>query len=123
MTAIRIVCAPDAESTAGNLARLLSAELYDVRVTCGSMQSADDLPGARAMQEIVLLIWSPNAHMARFPRDWREAIPRSRLVEIARTPGRLRGKDEAAPIDFINWRGERGGRAWGALKERLRQVA
>jgi len=122
MTAIRIVCAPDAEETADMLARLLSAELYDVRLSHGR-QSLEELPAARTAQEIVLVIWSRHARAAQFVRDWCAATDPSRLVEIARAPTWPRSKTRAPAIDFTTWRGERGGRAWGALKDRLRHIA
>jgi hypothetical protein len=45
------------------------------------------------------------------------------LVEVARAPGAPRLNRRAPVIDFGNWRGERGARAWVGLVDRLRSVA
>jgi hypothetical protein len=122
MTAIRIVCTFDAASTAEALMRLLTAEQHDVRISKGR-QSLADLPAARAAKEAVVLIWSKEAPGAQYMRDWAEAIDASRLIELARAPSSPRSSRRAAVIEFTSWRGERGGKAWNALKDRLRHVA
>lgn len=118
MTAIRIVCTLDAEPTAETLMRLLTAEQHDVCISKGR-QSLLDLPAARTANEAVLLIWSKEARYAHFIQDWANTIEPARLIELSRAPGARRAR-KAPVIDFSTWRGERGGKAWGALKERLR---
>lgn len=121
MTAIRIVCTLDADETAGTLLRLLTAEQHDVRVSMGR-QSLLELPAARNAKEAVIVIWSKESRGAQCLVDWCEATGPARLIELARG-GSPRGVRKTPPIEFSAWRGERGGKAWGALKERLRQVA
>ena len=122
MTTIRIVCSFDASGTAEALMRLLTAEQHDVTISKGR-QSLAELPAARTAKEAVVLIWSKEAHGAQYLRDWAGAIDSARLIEIARAPAAAPTGRRAPIIDFTNWRGERGGRAWNALNERLRHVA
>lgn len=121
MNSIRIVCTHDAVKIAETLARLLGAEGDDVRITFGR-QSLEALPAACEASEAVLLIWSYDAPNAHYMRQWANMIPPERVVEIARAPGWPRTQRRAPVIDFSTWRGERGGRAWHALSERLRAV-
>lgn len=122
MTTIRIVCTLDAAATAETLMRLLVAEQHDVCISKGR-QSLLDLPAARGAKEAVVLIWSKDARYAQFILDWADATEPARLIELARAAAAPRRTRKAAPIEFSTWRGERGGKAWAALKERLRQVA
>ena len=121
MTAIRIVCSFDAAETAETLMRLLTAEQHDVRI-CKGRQSLAELPTARNAKEAVLLIWSKEARGAQYMRDWCDATDAARLIEIARAPSWPRNARRAPVVDFTHWRGERGGKAWAAMKDRLRQV-
>jgi hypothetical protein len=121
MSSIRIVCTHDALATAETLARILGALLFDVRVSYGRA-SLGDLEAAREEREAVLLIWSYDAPGTHYMREWLHAIESKRLIEIACAPGWPRTPKRAAPIEFSKWRGERGGRAWVALEERLRAV-
>lgn len=122
MTQIRIVCAIGETETAETLRRLLTAEQHDVRISKGRHSGAD-LKRARTQQEAVVLIWCQGARTGQFMLDWRETIPAERLIEIARTTKAPRSAKGAAMIDFTDWRGERGGAAWTALTERLREVS
>ena len=121
MTTIRIVCTFDASGAAETLARLLAAEQYEVAISRGR-QSLEHLPAAKNAQEAVILIWSKDAPSAQYMREWADAIEPARLVEIGRAPNWPHAPRRAPVIDFTNWRGERGGKAWHALKDRLRQV-
>lgn len=122
MTAVRIVCTHDAKKLAETLARLLGAEGDDVRISYGR-QSLEALPAAREAKEAVLLIWSYDAPSAHYMLEWADAIAPERVAEIARAAGWPRTKRCAPVIDFASWRGERGGRAWNALAERLRVIS
>lgn len=121
MSQVRIVCTHDALPTAETLARILGAELYDVRLSYGR-HSLTEMKEAREAREAVVLIWSYDAPGAHYMLEWALAIEPSRLVEIARAPGYPRLTRRAPVIDFSTWRGERGGRAWHMLAERLRSV-
>lgn len=121
MPSVRIVCTFDALTTAETLARILGAELYDVRISYGR-SSMSDLEDARSAREAVVLIWSYDAPGAHYMLEWATGVEPSRLVEIARAPGYPRITRKSPVIDFSAWRGERGGRAWHMLAERLRNV-
>lgn len=122
MATVRIVCTHDAAQIAEDLARRLGAEGDDVRITKGR-QSLEALPAAREAKEAVLLIWSYDAPSAHYMLEWAKAIPPERLAEIARATGWPERTNRKAPvIDFSAWRGERGGRAWNMLSERLRVI-
>lgn len=121
MTAIRIVCTFDAAGTAETLMRLLTAEEHDVTLSKGR-QSLTDLAAARTAREAVVLIWSQDAPGAHYMHEWAGAIEPARLIEISRAAVSPRSARRAPVIDFAHWRGERGGKAWNALKDRLRQV-
>lgn len=121
MTAIRIVCTFDAVATAETLVRLLTAEAYDVTLSKGR-QSLVDLAEARGAREAVILIWSQDAPGAHYMHEWADAIDPARLIEIARAPTWPRSARRGAVIEFAQWRGERGGKAWKALDDRLSQV-
>ena len=56
-------------------------------------------------------------------RAWADAIDPARLIELARGGVRPPCKRRAPVLDFTTWRGERGGKAWHALKDRLRLAA
>lgn len=122
MTTIRIVCSFDAADLADALMRLLTAEQHDVRLSRGR-QSQAELPEARTAKEVVLLIWSKEAPGAHYMRAWADAIEPARLVELGRGGVRPPCKRRTPVIDFTAWRGERGGKAWHALKDRLRLAA
>ena len=122
MIDIRIVCTHDALKLAEMLMRLLEAEEHQVKLVHGR-QSLADLDEAKASRDAVLLIWSANAPSQHYMREWARNIPPARLIEIARAPGWPEGPRKAPVLDFINWRGERGARAWNALNERLRIIA
>lgn len=122
MTAIRIVCSFDAADLADTLMRLLAAEQHDVRLSRGR-QSLAELPEARSAKEVVLLIWSKEAPGAHYMREWANAIEPARLVELIRGGMRPACGRRAPVLDFTTWRGERGGKAWHALKDRLRLSA
>ena len=121
MTAILTVCTHDARPLAEKLVRLLGAEEYDVRLLVGR-GSQQGLAEAKSSKEAVLLIWSPAAPSQTYMLEWAKQIDPSRLIEIAVAPGWPRIERKASVIDFASWRGERGGRAWNALHERLRSV-
>ena len=118
MIGIHIVCTHDAVKVAETLTRLLEAEEHPVRVSYGR-QSIADLQIAKTSQDAVVLIWSANAPSQHYMLEWSRQIPPARLIEIARAPGWPRSTRKAPVIDFATWRGERGGRAWNALTERL----
>jgi len=103
------------------LVRLLEAEEYRVRLTVGRQASIElESSGAHGA---VLLIWSAAAPGASYMRDWARAADPFLLVEISTAPGALQIERKAPVVDFASWRGERGGRAWNALSERLRAVS
>jgi hypothetical protein len=113
----------DAKKLAADLVRLLEAEEHTVRMHVGR-QSQGAIEDAKNSRDAVLIIWSEDAPSQTYMREWLSQIEASRLVEIATTPGWPERKDRSAPvIDFSNWRGERGGRAWNALSDRLKTVA
>lgn len=113
----------DAKKLAADLVRLLEAEEHSVRMLVGR-QSQLAIPDAKSSRDAVLIIWSEDAASQTYMREWLSQIDASRLVEIATSPGWPERKDrKAAVIDFSSWRGERGGRAWNALSDRLKAVA
>jgi hypothetical protein len=122
MIDIRIVCTHDAMKVAEILVRLLEAEQHVVRLTCGR-QAYHDLEAAKDTDEAVILIWSPAAPMQEYVLAWAERTDPQRLIEIARAPGAPKIARVAPVIEFAQWRGERGGRAWNALNDRLRTVS
>lgn len=122
MIDIRIVCTLEAVKLAEQLARLLTAEGHGVRIAYGRA-SLEQLADARAGREAVLLIWSAHAQVTQYMAAWARGADAARLIEIAYHGEAAPGARRAAPIDFSAWRGERGGRAWNALNERLRAVA
>ena len=125
MIDVRIVCTHDAIydplKTAETIARLLEAEEHQVRLVYGR-QSLAELEVAKAARDAVMLIWSPDAPSQHYMLEWARHIHPLRLVEIARAPGWPRIERTSPVIDFGAWRGDRGARAWGQLKERLRTV-
>lgn len=122
MIDIITVSTHDAKKTASDLVRLLEAEEHRVRLFVGR-QSEIAIPEAKESLDAVLIIWSEDAPSQTYMREWLRQIDSSRLVEVATAPGWPERRDRKAPvIDFTHWRGERGGRAWNALNERLRQI-
>jgi hypothetical protein len=121
MTDIRIVCTHDALKVAEALTRLLEAEQHRVRMTYGR-QALAALEEARTDKEAVLLIWSQDARSQTYMLEWARHTDPVRLCEIARTGDWPAIRRKAQVVDFTTWRGERGGRAWNALNERLRTV-
>jgi hypothetical protein len=122
MIDVRIVCTHDAVKLAETLMRLLAAEDHQVRVSYGR-HSVEELEAAAAESDAVLLVWSLDAPSAHYMLQWASRIHPDRLIEIARAPNWPRIEGRRSPvIDFSSWRGERGGRAWNALVERLRVV-
>lgn len=123
MIDIITVSTHDAKKLAGDLVRLLEAEEHRVRVISGRHAEAE-IESAKTSRDAVLMIWSKDAPSSSYMREWLRQSDPTRLVEIATSQGWPERKDRKAPvIDFSNWRGERGGRAWNALNERLRAVA
>ncbi len=116
-----IVCTHDALKMAETLTRLLEAEQHRVRLTFGR-QALSVLEQVREEKNAVVLIWSPNARSQTYMIEWARKIDPSRLIELATIPDAPKIQRKVAPVDFANWRGERGGRAWDALNERLRVV-
>lgn len=121
MINIRIVCTHDALKFAEMLRRLLEAEQHRVQLSYGR-QALHDLTDARAAQDAVVLIWSPDARSQTYMLEWARSIDAARLVEVARGSDWPQTKRRAPVIDFTPWRGERGARAWKALNERLGAV-
>ncbi len=122
MIEVCIVCTYDALKFAETLTRLLEAEQHAVKLHCGRLQAQGALEGAVAEKAAVVLVWSADAPSQHYMLEWGQAIPASRLVEVARAPGAPRLNRNGPVIDFTQWRGERGGRAWTILSERLRGV-
>ncbi len=122
MIDVCIVCTYDAQKFAETLTRLLEAEQHAVRLHCGRLQALGALEGAISEKTAIVLVWSADAPSQHYMLEWAQAIPASRLVEVARAPGAPRLNRNAPVIDFTQWRGERGGRAWAILSERLRVV-
>jgi len=122
MTDIRIVCTHDALKVAETLTRLLEAEQHRVWLTYGR-QALGALAEAKTANEAVVLIWSQDARSQTYMLEWARSIDPVRLCEISRTTDHPTVAKRKAPvIDFSSWRGERGGRAWNSLNERLRTV-
>lgn len=122
MIGVRIVCTYDAVKFAENLMRLLDAEQHAVRLSYGR-QSLVALEEERVTPSgAVLLVWSFDAPTQHYMLEWAQSVAPDRLVEIGRARGAPRLERHAPVIDFTQWRGERGGRAWIALSERLRTV-
>jgi hypothetical protein len=123
MIDVRIVCTHDAVKLAEMLTRLLEAEDHRVRLTYGR-QALNELEDARGARDAVLLIWSPDARTQTYMLEWQRNIEPSRLIEIARGASDFPNiKRLAAVIDFSQWRGQRGARAWKALNERLAVIS
>lgn len=122
MIDIRIVCTHDAVNFAESLARLLGAEQHNVRLSYGRL-SPLEIDASRAAHEAVLLVWSYDAPGSHYMMEWARSIDPDRLVEVARAPGAAKIERRAPIIDFTQWRGERGGKQWNALDDRLRTVA
>jgi hypothetical protein len=121
MVDIRIVCTHDAVQFAENLMRLLGAEQQQVRL-CYGRPSLDDIDRAEHAREAVLLVWSWDAPGQHYMREWSRRIEPARLIEIARAPGAPGSLRRAPVIDFTQWRGERGGRSWNILSDRIRTI-
>jgi hypothetical protein len=121
MTDIRIVCTHDALKVAETLTRLLEAEQHRVWLTYGR-QALGALAEAKTAKEAVVLIWSQDARSQTYMLEWARSIDPIRLCEISRTTDCPAIKRKTPVIDFASWRGERGGRAWNTLNERLRTV-
>lgn len=122
MIDILTVGAHDAKKLASDLVRLLEAEEHTVRLLVGR-QSESAIEEAKTARSGVVIIWSEDAPSQSYMREWLRQIDAARLIEIATSPGWPERKDRKAPvIDFSNWRGVRGGRAWNALSDRLKAV-
>ncbi|MEQ1618463.1 MAG: hypothetical protein ABL883_08990 [Terricaulis sp.] len=121
MIDICIVCTYDAVKFAEALVRLLEAEQHNVRLWYGrqSLRAMDEAKAARAA---VLLVWSCDAPSQHYMLEWANGVSPDRLVELARAPGAPQLDRLAPVIDFSQWRGERGGRAWNTLNDRLRTI-
>ncbi len=122
MIDVRLVCTHDGVNFAEALMRLLGAEEHQVFLSYGRT-CMKDLEVSKAGKDAVVLIWSHDAPSQLYMHEWARSIDPARLVEVGRTPAAPRNDKRAPPIDFTSWRGERGGRAWSALNERLRAVA
>lgn len=122
MIEVCIVCTYDALKFAETLTRLLEAEQHAVRLHCGRLQALGGLEAAVSEKTAIVLVWSADAPSQHYMLEWGQSIPASRLVEVARAPGAPRLNRNSPVIDFTQWRGERGGRAWTILSERLRVV-
>jgi hypothetical protein len=123
MIDIITVSTHDAKKLAADLVRLLEAEEHTVRMLVGR-QSQLAIADAKSSRDAVLIVWSEDAPSQTYMREWLSQIDTARLIEIATAPGWPDRKDRKAPvIDFSNWRGERGGRAWNALSDRLKAVS
>ncbi len=122
MIGIHIVCAHDAVKLAETLMRLLEAEEHQVRLSYGR-QSQSEIAAAKTSKDAVILIWSENALSQHYMLEWARQIPPERLIELALSNNWPRSTRKAPVVDFINWRGVRGARAWNHLNERLRQLA
>ncbi len=123
MISVRIVSTYDGVKTAQTLARLLSAEDHPVE-SCHGRTSTEQLETARAKaDEAVVLIWSVDAPTQLYMRQWADAIPPARLIEIARAPNWPPLPARRFPvIDFSAWNGDRGGSSWRALNDRIRTL-
>lgn len=122
MATFHIVCAQQAARTAEALERLLSAEGHSVthwsgRAALLALGTAHDNDG------FVVVIWSPEAETQPYLAEWAARTEPDRLIELAlSTPYPPKIQRRAPVIDFTNWRGERGGRAWNAFADRVRAV-
>jgi hypothetical protein len=122
MATIHIVCAQQAARTAELLERVLTAEEHLVTVSSGRFALLA-LETPREQEEFVIVIWSPQAEAQTYLAEWAARTDPDRLIELSvSTPHPPKIQRRAPVIDFSAWRGERGGRAWNALTERLRAV-
>ena len=122
MIDIITICSYDARKMAADLVRLLEAEQHQVNLIFGR-QVLSEIETVKMTQAAVLMIWSADAPSQSYMRDCLHQIDPSRLVEIATAPGWPAHNRKGAVIDFSKWRGERGGRAWNSLNDRLRAVS
>jgi hypothetical protein len=123
MIDIITVSTHDAKKLVADLVRLLEAEEHRVRVISGRHAEVE-IEAAKTSKDAVLIVWSEDAPSSSYMRNWLFQSDPSRLIEISIAPGAPERRDRKAPvIDFSSWRGERGGRAWNALNDRLRAVA
>lgn len=123
MTGIVLVCTHDAVKVAETLARLLAAEDHPVRL-CYGRQSLEEIEPVRASKDAVLIIWSVDAPSTHYMLQWAASFDPVRVIEVARAPGWPKSDARKGPvIDFSSWRlGDRGGRAWHQLLERVAVV-
>jgi len=89
---------------------------------CYGRQSLEHLAGARRGRALTLLVWSYEAPSAQYMIDWAAQSDPARRIEIALAPGWPNVARQAPVIDFSAWNGERGGRAWNALTQRVRGI-
>lgn len=123
MIEIIAVSTHDARKVVADLVRLLEAEEHRVRVISGR-HSAAEIDAAKTSRDAILMVWSKDAPASSYMLEWLRQSDPTRLVEVAISPGWPERKDRKAPvIDFSTWRGERGGRAWNALADRLKAVS
>ncbi len=122
MSGVIIVSAFDVEDFANDVARLLGAENYAVRLGIGRV-SEHLIPEAKARCASVILVWSRDGYAQAFMRTWFAEVAQHKLIEIMRArsvPDLPRRAHSAQPIDFCSWNGARGGPAWRELGARLR---
>jgi hypothetical protein len=122
MATLHIVCAQQAAGTAAALERRLTAEGHSVTPWSGRAALLA-LGNPHDGSAFVIVIWSPEAETQPYVAEWAARTDPDRLIELAlSTPYPPKIHRRASVIDFTGWRGERGGRAWNALSERLRSV-
>jgi len=118
----RIVCAYEGEAKAKSIARLLAAEGHIVSIACGRA-TLDEIDPERD-PECVVFVWSQEAAFSPYVTPWVKATDPAYAVEIS-----LSGKAplfagrREPPIDFSQWREDRGSECWKELERRIRRVA
>lgn len=122
MATFHIVFALGAVRTAEDLGQLLADDGHTVSLFSGRI-AVLALGSPPALDTFVIVVWSAEAESQPYVAEWAARTDPDRLVELAvSTPYPPKVQRKAPVIDFTNWRGERGGRAWNAFTERLRTV-
>lgn len=122
MTGLRLVCALKAlDPYAKPLTRLFTAEGFIASIATGKV-GLEELTDPNRDREQLIVIWSEDSAYSPYVRPWLEGVDASGLIEIETAKGAappLQGRTHA-PIDFTNWRGDRGSPEWIELQKRAR---
>lgn len=120
MIGLRLVCAWDAVDLTRTIARILSAEDFNVTIATGQT-GLDDLDDPKRPPEHLIIVWSTDGAYSPFVTRWVEENDAASLIEIETVTGvapEIEGRLQS-PIDFSAWRGVRGGSEWEELNRRV----